>query len=339
MSQHSEPEDVTVFTGGIDPEIAQFVRELQGDFSRHPNMSALPFPQQRALAEVARKRWTLGGPTMARREDFAFSGPQGEVRLRLISPHALLPQPGASAPPALIYLHGGGFTTFSLNTHERVMREYAAGFGGVVLGVDYSLSPEAKFPVALHETVAAVEWIRREAGALGVDPERLAIGGDSAGANLAVSTCLKLRDDGRGGIVMAMVLNYGFFGVDFDGESSRRHGGSGNMLTNEELAAFADNYVGGTPYGADPLAWPILAELHDLPPSYHVVAECDPLADADLQMVDKLRAAGNDATSTVYRGATHSFLEAVSISRVARRAFQDTCGWLADRLGAVGAVG
>ena len=96
----------------------------------------------------------------------------------------------------MLYLHGGGWMMFSIDTHDRLMREYAMRSGAVIAGIDYSLSPEAKFPVALEEAVAALGWLQREGRTFGIDPSRLAIGGDSAGANLALTAALKLRGDG-----------------------------------------------------------------------------------------------------------------------------------------------
>lgn len=310
----------------IDEEIAEFVRVLQADYGRYADLPSAAHPRRREIAADVRKRWSEGGPMMAQREDFEVEGPAGPMRLRLLSPGVEPRQ------PAMLYIHGGGFTSFSIDTHDRVMREYADGFGGAVIGIDYSLSPEAKFPVALEELSAAVDWLVSNASILGVDIGRLGIGGDSAGANLAVATCLRLRDRGEDGRFRAMILNYGFFGPDLETASGRRHGGEDKLLTNVELQDYIDHYLGGTEHGRSPLAWPLLADLHALPPSFHAIAECDPLVDADLAMVEKLRRAGNDATSIVYTGATHSFLEAVSISKIARQAFSDQTVWLKHAL-------
>lgn len=326
MGQAGSNDNLPTMTERIDDEIAEFVRLMREDGARYPDYAISPSPRQREIAESLRKRWTAGGPTMVRREDLAIDGPRGRVNLRLLSPS----KPDISLP-AMIYVHGGGFTSFSMDTHDRVMREYAAGFGGIVVGIDYSLSPEAKFPVALDEVTAAVDWIVDQSGRLAVDTSRLCIGGDSAGANLALSTCLTMRDRGDGHLIKAMLLNYGFFGADLKSASNLRHGGDDALLSNAELQAYIDNYLGDTPHGEHPLAWPILADLHDLPPSFHAIAECDPLVDGDLAMVAKLEAASNEVKSVVYRGATHSFLEAVSISSLARQAFADQCAWLKER--------
>ena len=314
----------------IDAEVARFVEQLQGDWARFPELATASLPRQRQIAEEVRSRWSAGGPVMVRREDLTVETLSGSVRLRLLSPRSV-----DAAVPATIYIHGGGFTSFSIDTHDRIMREYAARLNSIVIGIDYSLSPEAKFPVALNEITAAIDWIDGNAKRLGIDRDRLSIGGDSAGANLAVATCLTFRDRGTPDIIKAMILNYGFFSNEQTFASNGRHGADGMLLTNVELQAYADNYLGGTPHARNPLAWPILADLHDLPPSFHAIADCDPLADGDRAMANRFAAAGNAVTHVVYRGATHSYLEAVSISALARQTFDDQARWLSGTVGIV----
>jgi acetyl esterase len=316
-------------SGRIDPEVATFVDRVQRDFARHAGLAQMSFPQQRAVAEQVRAPWRQGGPAMARTWDRTVSTPAGEVRLRLFDPGR-----PAGPGPALVYLHGGGFTTFSLDTHDRLMREYAARAGLLVIGVDYALSPEARFPVALDQVTGVLDWLFAGGEAVGVDPRRIAVGGDSAGANLALAAALALRD--RGAILRpaGLLSNYGFFDADFETATQRRFGDPGAMLTRDELAAFLDNYLGPDWSAPSPLALPILADLANLPPSFHVIAECDPLADGDRAMVERLRAAGSRTDSVVYPGATHSFLEAVSISALADRALADGAAWLRRTLAA-----
>lgn len=310
----------------IDAEIAQFVAAITEGAARHAHLAAGSMIQQRNAAEVVRTDWRQGGPKMRRVRDLTARAGEHAVRVRLFEPDT-----AEQRRPALIYVHGGGFTLFSLDTHDRLMREYAARAGVVVVGVDYSLSPEVRFPTALHEVVAAIDWLVAEAANLDIDPHRIAIGGDSAGANLSLAACLVLRDRGAGDRIAAMLFNYGFFGADFDTPSARRHGGAGKLLTIDELEGYLRHYLGDQPR-TDPLALPALAKLHDLPPSLHVIPTCDPLADADRVMAQLLVAAGSEATTREYRGATHSFLEAVSSSALADRAFAESSDWLRGML-------
>jgi len=144
----------------------------------------------------------------------------------------------------------------------------------------------------------------------------------------------RLRDQGRGATIKALLLAYGFFDDESGSASHAAHGGPGALLSTEELAGFVENYVGGTMLRDHPLAFPAKAALHSLPPSFHIIAECDPLADSDRAVAERMRAGGADVEATTYAGAMHSFLEAVSISALADRAFQESATWLAARLGA-----
>lgn len=310
-----------------DPEIARFVAALQAGYARYGDLESRPLPERRAIAEAVRAPWREGGPAMRKRHDVQVSTAAGEVRVRFFD--------AGSAPgprPVLVYLHGGGFTSFSLETHDRLMREYAARVGCLVAGVDYALSPEVKFPVALNQLAGVLRWLAAEGAALGVDPRRIAVGGDSAGANLALAAALKLRDEPSPSSIAALLLNYGFFDADFETASQRRHGAAGGLLTTDELRGYLDNYLAGPPHLSDPLALPAHAELSGLPPSFHVIAQCDPLADGDRAMVQRMRAAGDEVESRDYAGATHSFLEAVSISRIAETALAESSEWLKARL-------
>ncbi|MDB5453662.1 MAG: hypothetical protein JWO33_2240 [Caulobacteraceae bacterium] len=311
----------------IDPTIARFAAALQAGYARYPDLEKRPLAERRAIAEAVREPWRTGGPAMRAQRDTTVPSAAGEVRIRLFD------ATGETGPrAALVYAHGGGFTSFSLQTHDRLMREYAERTRAVVVGVDYALSPEAKFPTALEQVAGVVEWLTAQAARLGIDPNRIAAGGDSAGANLALSAAIKLRDARGSAQVAALLLNYGFFDADFRTASHARHGGPDKLLTTDELAWFLDNYLEGTPHRDHPLALPARADLRGLPPSFHVIAQCDPLADGDRAMVEKMRAAGDEVEAKVYPGATHSFLEAVSISPLAESALAESSAWLADRL-------
>lgn len=257
--------------------------------------------------------------TIERRIPF---GGGDSVRVRIHDPG---PEGGKAA---LIYLHGGGWTLFSLDTHDRLMREYAARAGIVVVGVDYALSPDAKFPVALEQVCAVARWVREGGARMGMDPARIAMGGDSAGANLTTAACLVLRDEEDGHVLRSMVLNYGVFDRHCSEDARQRYGGAGYMLASDEMDAFWRNYVTDPRQMDDPLVCPINADLTGLPPAFMVIAECDLLAEQNLRMAERLRAAGVRTEARLYAGASHSFLEAVSIAPLAARALDDTAGWL-----------
>ena len=307
----------------VDPGVREFVVALNHGYGQFSDFDSLPMTERRAAAETVRTRWRSGGPEMARTEDVVIAG----CRVRLYRPHA-----AAGPSPAMLYVHGGGWTMFSVETHDRLMREYAGRANIVVAGVDYSLSPEAKFPTALGEVVGVLRLLRTDADALGIDADRIAIGGDSAGANLSVTTCLSLRERGEPQ-PSAMLLNYGAFDPA-ETESYKRYDGPAYMLTVQEMHRFWANYTSHADELADPLVAPMMADLTGLPPTFLAIAECDILADSNLAMADRLRAAGVEVDARVYPGATHSFLEAVSVSTLADRAFGEASAWLADRLDA-----
>jgi acetyl esterase/lipase len=173
---------------------------MSAAWSRHSDLSAVPPEEARRIAEEVRAPWTRGGPQIA-----LISERMVPVRVRFYDPAPM------ERKPVLVYLHGGGWTLFSIDTHDRVMREYAWRAGVVVAGVDYALAPEAKYPVALDQIVHVLKFLGRHGADLGIDPQRIGIGGDSAGANLAMAACIRLRDEGYPRLVRAMLLNYGVF--------------------------------------------------------------------------------------------------------------------------------
>nr|WP_255682056.1 alpha/beta hydrolase [Luteimonas sp. BDR2-5] len=252
----------------------------------------------------------------------------GDFTLRLHRPHA-----AAARAPALVYLHGGGWCLFSLDTHDRLMRELADRAGIVVAGIDYALAPEHPYPAALRQCIAAVHALRAQADGYGIDPARFALGGDSAGANLALATALLLRDAGALAGVEALLLHYGAFDTTLDATSARTLGTADDMLGAEEMAAYWSAYLG--PDAADcrdPYAVPAHAALHGLPPALLLWGERDVLAVQNAAMVARLRAAGVGVDAHAYPGAPHSFLEAMSVSDVARDALGRGARWLRSRL-------
>jgi len=299
----------------VDPDIRRFVQAVAEAYAVH-GTEGQDLVARREVAERVRRPWREGGPAMAATMEAVVGG----VRMRVHRPAE------AGQLPALLYIHGGGWTLFSIDTHDRLMREYAARAGIVVVGVDYRLAPEHRFPAALDDCLAAFEWMRQEAGSLGIDPGRLLVGGDSAGANLAVALCLTLRDRGEA-VPGAMLLNYGAFSPEHL-PSYARFGGPGYMLEPDEMDRFWADYAGDPGLLADPRVVPLLADLHGLPSAFVAIAECDILADCNHAFAARLAKAGVSVRSVIYRGATHSFLEAVSISPLADRALAEQARWI-----------
>ena len=314
-------EAVSANGSDLDPDIRCFIRTIVADVARHSGSDTGSYPERRRWAEEARAPWRQGGPAMLESRGMSVPTRHGPVRARI---H----RPAKGVLPALIYLHGGGWTLFSIDTHDRVMREYASRAGCCVIGFDYALSPEQKFPVPLEQAVDVVGWLTEQAFALGIDAGRLAIGGDSAGANLSVATSLLRRDHAAVPPLRAMLLNYGAFVSQCSADACRRYGGPEYMLGCEEMGQYWRNYMRTDADAQDPLACPLLAALDGLPPAFLAVAECDVLAEQNVEMARRLKAVGVPAHCVVYPGASHSFIEAMSIAGVSNQALADASEWL-----------
>lgn len=312
------------FDDRLDSDIRRFVARLADDYARHPPIGTSDILDRRRIAANVRAPWSAGGPQMARTVETSASAEGIDVRVRLHYPSV------AEGLPVLVYAHGGGWVLFDLDTHDRLMREYAARTGAVVVGVDYSRSPEARFPVALDEMVAVVRWLRSEAGSLGLDAARIAVGGDSAGANLALSACLKLRDCGAPHVVRAMLLNYGAFDTAVTTDSHRHFGAGELLLSSDEMTGFWKSYLRNAEEAANSYACPLHADLHGLPAAFLAIAELDILHDENVAMAGKMRDAGVPVRAIVYPGTVHGFVEAISIARVSGRALDDAANWFRE---------
>lgn len=305
----------------LDPEVRQFIRSVSSAMAGFLNAAEATHEERRARTDKVRTQWARGGPRMHGSHDRHVPTRYGNVRLRI--QHAA---PGRS--PCLVYLHGGGWTMFSVDTHDRVMREYAARAGCTVIGIDYALAPEARYPTALHQVIDVLRWVRGQGHSLEIDTAKIAVGGDSAGANLAVAACLSLRDAGDGYLPAAMLLSYGAYSIECSAEACRRYGGQEYMLTCDEMSGFWRDYMRNETDARDPLVCPILARLEGLPPAFLTIAECDILVEQNVRMARRLEEAGVAVESAVYAGASHSFLEAVATAKVSDRALGEAAAWL-----------
>ena len=154
----------------LDPSIREFQKRVAADDERHSATGVDGIAERRRVAELVRAPWTEGGPQMAETLERTVGARHVPIRIH---------RPTADRDlPILIYIHGGGWMIFSLDTHDRLMREYAARAGITVVGVDYSLAPEFKFPVPVQEIVDVVHWLRSEGAGQGLNTSRIAIGGD-----------------------------------------------------------------------------------------------------------------------------------------------------------------
>ena len=217
----------------------------------------------------------LGGDPVALGyvEDLRVPGPGGEVPVRVYASER------GGVRPALIYFHGGGFVFGNLDTHDAVCRALAKESGAVVISVDYRLSPEHKFPAAVEDSHAVTVWVAANAERLGVDARRIAVGGDSAGGNLATVIAMRCRDAG-GPALASQVLLYPVTDFSSFETASHQELGEGYFLTRAAMEWFCGHYLASADLARHPEASPLLApNLRGLPPALVITAEFDPLRD------------------------------------------------------------
>jgi len=219
---------------------------------------------------------------------------------------ARLYAPSEARLPVLLYLHGGGFTIGDLETHDSLCRQLALRSGAAVLALDYRLAPEHRFPAAVDDAWAALAWLHDQAGSLGLDGSRLAVGGDSAGGTLAAATAFFARDRGLP-LALQLLITPGT-GARADTPSHRLFA-NGFLLDAASIAWFFDHYIDHARRHDWRFA-PLEAEDHaGLAPACVVLAECDPLVDEGVAYADALRAAGVPVQLELYRGVTHDFIK------------------------------
>ncbi len=301
--------------------MAQFQREGEEYAKNFPPVRvAIPLDPHRAVNELLAMRIATGGPAMAETIDRWVAARGRRILCRVHRPRTdrLL--------PVLMYFHGGGWVWSSIDTHDRLAREYASAGGVAVVSVDYALSPEAKFPQALEECAAVTRYVSAHGAEWGLDPSALFVGGDSAGGNLALATALLLRDTG-GPALSGVVAVYPVCDSAMD-TASYREFGTGWGLTHERMAFYWDVYV---PHAADrhhPLAAPLRADLAGLPPVLVQLAELDVLRSEGEALAAKLRAAGVTMELEIFPGVLHGFMRAMATVGKARDAVEKAAAFM-----------
>jgi acetyl esterase len=232
---------------------------------------------------------------------------------------------------ALLHLHGGGWWSGGLENVDLRCRSLAAEAGIVVVSVDYRLAPESPYPTALHDARAALAWLVEQAPRLGVDPARIGVGGESAGANLAAALALLVRDQGGPALVFQL-LEVPVLDLTLSSPSARTYG-EGYVLTTEDLRWCVRQYLGDQD-PLDPLASPLYAvDLSGLPPTVIASAECDPVADDGRRYAERLRHAGVPVGFTSYPGLVHGSQMMAGLLPVAHRWQDDVVAAVTAYLG------
>jgi acetyl esterase len=297
----------------VDPEIAAILSEAAA--AGLPDTTALPIGAARAQLAEASLAWNVELPDLPAVADLSVPGQGGAIRLRHFRPRAGAPL------PLIVYLHGGGWTFGSVDTHDRLMRLLALAADAAVIGVDYRLAPEHPHPAPLDDCLAAIRWARLQAQELEVDPTRTALAGDSAGANLALASLLALRDAGEP-LPKGAALFYGCYAARLDTACHARFGDGSYRLSTAEMNWFWRNYLGGALAGTA-LPEPLYADLRGLPRLFLTFAEIDPLADDTRALAQRLAAAGVAHEVREYPGLVHGFLQMTARSEAARAAMAD----------------
>jgi acetyl esterase len=252
----------------------------------------------------------------------SIAGPGGALALRIYRPQ------GDGAFPLLVFFHGSGFVLCSLDTHDGMCRNLCAGAQCIVVSVDYRLAPEHKFPAGLDDCVSATRWVADHAHELSGDATRIAIGGDSAGGNLAAAAALRLRDEG-GPPLCGQLLIYPVTDYHTPGTTSYEQNAEGYGLTRDTMVWFWDHYLNEPSEAANPLASPLRArDLSGLPPALVVTAEYDPLRDEGEFYAARLREAGTRAITSRWDGMNHGFFFWAGRVDKAGEAMAESYGWL-----------
>ncbi|MEK9660574.1 MAG: alpha/beta hydrolase fold domain-containing protein [Alphaproteobacteria bacterium] len=282
--------------------------------------------QIRERQEAARAVWNEGGPAMAEQRDLTIPGPFRGVPCRLYKPVA------AADMPLWIYLHGGGFRLGGPLSNDRQMREIAEKWGGAILSCDYVHVPEHRFPDPVDEIFAVLKWVSDNPAALGIDPDRIAIGGASAGASVAFGVTFEARDH-LPELVKGVVSLYGVVDNNLDSESMLTLGNGDFMLTRDGVGEIYDNYVIDSMHKADARAFATKGLFSDLPPVFIAAAELDPIRDDSVLLADLIAEADQPVRLKVYPGVLHAFFGYSAMVDRAQELIADTAGFLTETLG------
>ncbi len=279
----------------LDPQLQTLIEQMQA--TNQPSLSDLEVTEARALVEQM-ATLVSDRKEVAEVKDLVIPGPAVEIPARIY-------RPGDGTLPGLVWFHGGGWVLGSLESTDPLCRSLAAQAGCLVISVDYRLAPEHRFPAAVEDAYAATRWVAEHGPELGLDPTRLAVGGDSAGGNLAAVVALQAREAGPRLSYQLLV----YPATDLRGWYPSYEENWGYFLTERDMRWFEGNYLNADSEKDDPRVSPLHASSHvGLPPALIVTAEYDPLRDQGEAYGEKLRADGVPVEVRRYQGMIHAFL-------------------------------
>ncbi len=305
----------------LHPQIQQVLNTM-AEMNLRPIEAMTPAEAREQMEATAQSRKAEPLP-VDRVEERMIPGPVRDIRLRLYRPKA------AVSLPAIVYFHGGGHVIGSLDTHDLIARNLCAGAEALVVSVDYRMGPEHKFPAAVEDSFAALQWVHTNARGLAADPDRLGVHGDSAGANLAAVVALLARDAGAPRLRLQSLV-YPVADYNLTGDSYEKYARGCGLLTREAMVWFRDHYLQSPADADDWRASPIkAASFAGVAPAIIVTAECDVLHDEGERYAQALRRAGVPVEYKEYPGMIHGFFgmvpavdDAMNAQRSVSAAFQ-----------------
>ncbi|MGF1453873.1 MAG: alpha/beta hydrolase [Alphaproteobacteria bacterium] len=310
----------------LNPQVEAILAQLAENPT--PPITELAPPDARALYKAMSAATDTRDIPIGKVINGTFPGPDGDVPYRLYSPVAAV-----SVMPGLVYYHGGGWVIGDLDTHDSLCRDLANASGCRVFAVDYRLAPEHPFPAAVDDAMAALQFVNDNAPDLGIDPNALAVGGDSAGGNLAAVVAQQARHSGKAR-VMFQLLIYPVTEALPETVSMNAHA-EGYLLEKATMTWFVHHYVHHADDIKNPRVSPLCAEdVSGLAPAYVITAEYDPLRDEGRAYAEKLKAAGVPTTYVEYPGMIHGFMAMGGVLDEARAALADAGAAVKDALDA-----
>ncbi len=307
----------------LDPDAAAVFKAFQE--AGRPAYETLTPREAREFYLAGRPVTNPEPPELKSVGPLAIPAPHGSIPARVYTPKA--PRLAGGLAPCLVFFHGGGWVIGDLDSHDVVCRKLADEGQLIVISVDYRLAPEHKFPAAVDDAIAATKWIAANAKQLGVDAERLTVGGDSAGGNLAAVVAIAARD-GNGPAIAGQVLIYP--AIDFAmTHPSHSEPETSILLTHSVIKWFRDHYLTGAADVHDWRASPARARtLIGLPPAYVLTAGADPLRDEGDEYAHRLKEAGVPVTWRHFPGQFHGFFTMGKLLHQANVAASEIGGWL-----------
>ncbi len=309
----------------IDPELV-----AMGEWLKTRGLASLsplnaPLAECRAMLDRIGAALNEQSVPLKRERNLSVTGPHGMIPCRLYLPDDV------QRPPVLVYAHGGSFALGSLDPWNAFLRDLVRKSGVAVLSVDYRLAPEHRFPIAFDEMLAVVRYMAAEGSSLGLDAKRLAAGGDSAGANLALAAALAMRDAGESKLAF-LLLVYGVYSTDADSDSWLRLGTGAYGLSRPQVAWILENYLAAPAQRDDWRVAPLRAPMKGLPPAHLLVGTLDPLWDDNHALKRQLDEAGVQNRLVVYEGLNHGFIRYGSLIGTAQRAVDESAAALGQAL-------